>query len=231
MTTLSKNNIGNKYINNDEILKEFYSIIKFFISSDISCSNHKKIKLDVYKLLKQIGDIFIFIEPDKNLNIKEKLIDAFNSLSMIQRSLQSKNDEIDINKLQELITELEVILNECSGKDLLIGIFKKFKDKLNFLNITHDDITNLSDFEKLVDSKSDFICYNKEGKKNIKPKIKIKLKNIKDTLKHIFSINSSQFLPSLLQTSISASPLQTSSALLPQLLLRPSSPPPQILVK
>ena len=124
------------------------------------------------------------------------LIGAFNTLSMIQRTQQSKNDEIDINKLKELIDDLEVILLSCAGKDLLISKFKKFNSSLNFLNITKDDITNLSEFESLVDSKSDFICYNIEVKKNIKPKIKIKLKNIKDTLIHLNSIKSSQSLPS-----------------------------------
>jgi hypothetical protein len=195
MITLFKNNIGNKNKNNEEILEEFYRIINFFITDDFSCIN-PKIKLDVYKLLKQIGDIFIFIEPDKKPIIKQKFVGAFNKLSMIQRTQQSKNEEIDINKLKELIINLEEILIECNDKDLLIGNLKNFKDNLNFLNITQGDITNLSEFEKFVDSKSYFICYNKEGKKNIKPKIKIKLKNIKDTLIHLDSIKSSQSLPS-----------------------------------
>jgi hypothetical protein len=84
MITSLKNNIENK-----EILKNFYAILTFFISSDFSCSNSKITKLDVYNLLKKIGDTFIIMEPNKVQEINKKFTDAYNSLSMIQQFKQA----------------------------------------------------------------------------------------------------------------------------------------------
>jgi hypothetical protein len=175
------NIIDNKSNGNEKILKSFESLVASFII-DTKCS--KKNKKKIYNLLLKISNILKFLStPDLQQNIDKQMVEAFNSLSLIEQvAVKVKGQSYNLQKLNEEINKLEDKLQKCVKSDHSIKkAFQEFRNN-NFANIDNTVIGSFKNLNVEVDKFKESICILNQDKltkaelKNILDKIRILLK-------------------------------------------------------
>jgi hypothetical protein len=161
---ISSTNNVNICTSSIEIL--FSNLCEFFASSKI----HKNLKRKIYEYLKLVNDIFIFNAPatgEKDIVTKRNKINAiFKSLSFLKKiHLETQKSHKTIPNLVDEVKMLDGIIKTCNDEDLKT-IFNKFKENLAYTNVTEDDINNLKELSKYVNSQQSIIC--RDPSSNIK---------------------------------------------------------------